>query len=138
MANYYASCRTNYFKVKDEEAFLAAMERVPDIEIDVDAKGVCILGNNPDGAGWPQWTYGEDGGEDIDLEFDLVVAVSEHLQDGEVAIFMESGAEKLRYIVGYAEAINSDGERADVSLNNIYALAADLTDRPEDITTAEY
>ena len=48
---------------------------------------------------------------------------------------MEAGSEKLRYIVGYAEAINSRGERASIGLNDIYKLAENLG---SSITVAEY
>ncbi len=33
MANYEAAARTNYFRVKDSEAFKAAMEELPGIEV---------------------------------------------------------------------------------------------------------
>jgi hypothetical protein len=137
MANYYGNARSNYFRVKDDEAFIDAMENIPSIELIHEENGTfVILGDDPDGAGWPSWAYDEEN--DTDIEIDLPAVVSEHLADGEVAIFMESGAEKLRYIVGYAEAINNKGERREVSLNSIYELAGELTDRPKDITTAEY
>jgi hypothetical protein len=144
MANYYGSCRTNYFKVKDEKAFEAAVEALPDIEfhrsdgaIDAKHEGLyCILGNNADGAGWPTHQYNEK--LDDYNDFDLVSEVYPHLADGEVAIFMEVGAEKLRFLVGYTEAVNNTGERVEVSLLDIYDKAKQLTDRPEDITQAEY
>jgi len=37
---------------------------------------------------------------------------------------MEAGAEKHCYVGGWAVAINSKGERAQVTLHDIYALAA--------------
>ena len=144
MANYYGSCRTNYFKVKDEEAFKAAIESLPDVEchrsdgaIDAEHAGLyCILGNNDDGGGWPSYQYDKE--MDDYVEFDLIDEVYSHLADGEVAIFMEVGAEKLRFLVGYAEAVNNMGEREKVSLLDIYDKAKRLTSRPEDITQAEY
>jgi len=137
MANYHANCRTNYFKVKDDEAFLAAMLEIPGIEVEQNNDdGFVILGNDADGAGWPTYSYDEE--DDNETEIDLPLIVSEHLIDGEVAIFMESGAEKLRYIIGFAEAINSKGERESVSIRDIYSKARKLTDRPMDVTPAEY
>lgn len=137
MANYYAACRTNYFKVKDNDAFEKAMANIPGIDVcDGGDKGFCLLGDDPDGAGWPAWLYDEENGDDIELDIGQVVA--EHLPDGEVAIFMESGAEKLRYVVGYAFAVNNKGEVASVALNDIYELASELTDRPDDVTVCEY
>lgn len=136
MANYIASCRTNYFKVKDSEAFIEEMSKVPNIAVTEEAKGFIILGEDPDGAGWPSFGYDDETEEEY--EIDLPDLVAEHLADGEVAIFMESGAEKLRYIIGQALAINNKGEYRVIGLDDIYTLAQDLTDRPKDITVAEY
>lgn len=138
MANYYAACRTNYFEVKDEDAFIDAMSNIPNIELGVKENGTyCLLGHDPDGAGWPTYSYNEETEEEI--EIDLPVLVSKHLVDGAVAIFMESGAEKLRYVIGYAVAINNRGEQVNVGLSDIYDIArTKLTDRPNDVTTAEY
>lgn len=137
MANYYSSCRTNYFKVKDKAAFELAMSEIPCIEVvHKENDSFCLLGDDPDGGGWPSWMQDEDTEEE--REIDLPLEVSKHLIDGEVAIFMESGAEKLRYIVGYAIAINSKGEQVSLGLNDIYDMGRGLTDRPQDVTIAEY
>lgn len=86
MANYYASCRSNYFAVKSEEAFREWADTVPDIEVNFNSEKFCLLGDNADGAGWPSYRYSEDGdAEDFDLEQEL----SEHLAEGEVAVLME-------------------------------------------------
>jgi len=52
-----------------------------------------------------------------------------------VAIMMEAGAEKCRYINAYALAVNSKGETKEISLDQIYELAQPLG---EHITRAEY
>jgi len=136
MANYYASARSNYFRVKNPEAFMEEMFNVPDITIHGDnEKGFCILVDGGDYGGWPSWALDED---DNEYEVDVPVLVSKHLMDDEVAIFMEAGAEKLRYVTGYAEAINSKGERTGINLFDIYELAAELTDKPENVTHCEY
>lgn len=124
MANYEASCRSNYFNVKDGDAFLEEMSAIPFIEALNTEKGFVILGDCSNGSGWPSWVYDEETDEDI--EIDLPEIVSKHLVDGDVAIFMESGAEKLRYIVGYAEAINNKGERKSINLEQIFELAQEL------------
>ena len=138
MANYYANCRTNYFKVKDNDAFELAMAPIPDIEVIITPGTMeyCILGNNEDGRGWPVWIQGVES--DTEIEIDLPNMVAEHLQDGEVAIFMEVGNEKLRYLNGYATAINNKGERRDIGLNDIYDIAKELTNKPEPISMASY
>lgn len=56
---------------------------------------------------------------------DLVAA---HLVDGDVAVFLEVGAEKMRYLGGIAYAVNSQGESRTVSLEDIYEQAKPLGD----------
>jgi hypothetical protein len=121
MANYYASCRSNYFAVKSEEAFREWADTVPDIEIHFNSEKFCLLGNNADGAGWPSYRCSEDS---EDEDFDLEQELSEHLAEGEVAVLMEVGAEKLRYLVGYATAVSWTGEVGRISIDDVYAKAA--------------
>ena len=138
MANYIASARSNYFRVKDIDAFLTAMERVPDVYVETDKDGSVVLTvQNSDWGGWPSYYYDDENGIEEE-DFDIAELVSEHLEEDSVAILMEVGAEKLRYVVGYAVAINSKGEREDISLMDIYELAAGLTNKPENVTNCEY
>ena len=60
--------------------------------------------------------------------------VAERLTDGEVAVFMEAGHERL-YVVGFAVAINNKFETREVSLDGIYELATELG---PNVTVAEY
>jgi hypothetical protein len=48
---------------------------------------------------------------------------------------MGAGAEKLRYINGWAEAYNNKGEKRAITLGDIYKLAEELG---SEITRAEY
>jgi len=68
-------------------------------------------------------------------EIDFLAELSLHLQPGWVAIIMEAGAEKLRYIAGFAAAVNSKGETREVTIQEIYERAKPLG---EHITQAEY
>lgn len=120
MANYYCSCRSNYFKVKDVEAFKKHMDCFS-VNVHEKEGQFCILGNDADGGGWPTYSYDE-ATENND-EVDFFKEVAEHLTDDSIAVFIEAGAEKLRYIVGYAVAVNSKGEEEFVSLNDIYEAA---------------
>ena len=124
MANYYASCRSNYFNVKDHDAFYEEMSAIPSIEVRNTEKGFAILGDCPNGSGWPSWIYDEETGEETEIY--LPEIVSKHLVDGDVAIFMESGVENLRYVAGYAEAINNKGELKSINLAQIFELAKEL------------
>ncbi len=138
MANYYATARSNYFSVTDEPRFLEDMQTLPDVSVHTrepegeQPRRFCLLADQGDGGGWPCYRETADGeGEDIDIA-DLV---SGHLAAGEVAIFMEAGAEKYRYVSGHAIAINAAGDTCQVGLSDIYELAAQLGDS---VTPAEY
>jgi hypothetical protein len=69
---------------------------------------------------------------------DFISQLSTLLTSESVAIVMEIGYEKLRYLYGFAIAINNRGFIRTISLNEIYDIAVDLTDKPEEITRAEY
>jgi hypothetical protein len=126
MANYNASARSNYFQVKDPDAL---RRELAGLDIDVltddphDERRVVLLSRSEDG-GWPSWRFDEEG--DDDVEVDLAAIIAQHLTDGQVAVLMESGAEKLRFIGGAAVAVNSRGEQVCVSLEDIYERAKNL------------
>jgi hypothetical protein len=132
MANWYGAARSNYFRVKDRAAFEAAMAA---IEIDVweksdDGRRVAICSRGDDG-GWPTYTCDEETNEDI--EIDLPQMLVPHLEDGEIAVLMCAGAEKLRYISGHANAVHSDGRIINLCLHDIYDRAqAEFGVRPTD------
>lgn len=122
MANWYGASRTNYFKVKDAEVFKTFIAQFGSVDlweiVQADETVVYGLGDNGEGY-WPSEIPDDGSGEEIDF----IGAVSEHLADGEVAVFMSSGAEKLRYVTGDAVAIRNDGERLQISIDDIYDLA---------------
>jgi hypothetical protein len=138
MANYYASARSNYFRVKDREQFVEALHGLPVSVVDSTKHegAVCLLGADPDGAGWPAWGYDESISEEFEVNLPQLIAA--HLAEGEIAILMEAGAEKLRYVMGEAVAVNSHGETRSLTLHSIYELAQELTDAPERITACQY
>ena len=133
MANYYGSARSNEFRVKDIDAFKkAAAEINVGVWVDDPAAGlVSAYSEDPDGAGWPSWVYRElpeDAPDDVDeyVEVDLAAFVAPHLADGSVAIFFEAGAEKLRYVVGTALAVNAAGETRSLSLDQMFETAKEI------------
>lgn len=136
MANYYGQARTNYFLVKDAEAFKAEMMNyeVNVIEQDIDGQTAYgIMDADNDGGGL-QWSQFNDDTEDYD---DLVweTIIGNHLRDGEVCVLMETGAEKYRYLSGWAIAFNNKGETRRVDITDIYDLAKELG---TGVTQAEY
>ena len=142
MANYYSAARSNYFKIGRPKEFIEWIKDVPDVVWDTredksdphDLVGMVYV-DNPDGGGWPSWRYNEETGEDEEIDF--FHSLSEFLAPGEVAVFMETGAEKLRYLCGYACAVNDKGEYLEVNLTDIYDRIRDEWGL-ENISTAEY
>ena len=129
MANYYAVCRSNYFQVRDPRAFRARMS----------ALGVDVVptedGHTIFAEGWPSYDPTAEVpdpsqcGEEFDPsagEIDFVQELAKHLQDGEVAILMESGHEARRYVTGQAIAVNAKGQTESIDLADIYEKAVAL------------
>ena len=132
MANYYSSARTNYFRVKDVDAFNAWVKEFEDNDgVEVVSKedtfGFLFDGES----GVPNSRFVNGDYEPLDFMDEL----SEHLADDEVAILHEAGAEKLRYINGFAIAINNKAERRTISLDDIYVHAKELG---KNVTLAQY
>jgi hypothetical protein len=126
MADYNASARSNYFQVKNPDALRRELDG---LEIEVltndaqDPRRVVLLCRSDHGC-WPSSRYDEK--TDDDVEIDLPTILAKHLTDGQVAVLMECGAEKLRFIVGLAVAVNNRGEQVCVSLDDIYERAKHL------------
>jgi hypothetical protein len=136
MANWYGSSRSNYFRVKDHDAFLTWAEgRGLGVFKNREDTGLFAIhgGESTDDGSWPSYDM------EHDTEIDLVAELAQHLPKGQVAVLMEVGAEKLRYLTGAAFAINSKGRVAELTLGDIYRKAARTFHIPEsEITRAEY
>ena len=132
MANYYSSARTNYFRVKDVDAFNAWAKEYEDnyrVEVVDKEDTFGFLFDGESGVLNSRHVNG-------DYEpFDFMDELSVHLADDEVAILHEAGAEKLRYINGFAIAINNKAERRTISLDDIYVHAKELG---KNVTLAQY
>jgi hypothetical protein len=131
MANYYESARTNYFAVKDVEAFKKEIEPLG-LEVVENKDGKLALLSDLE-EGFPYSYYDEEIEDSVEVSWNEIF--KQHLQDEEVAILMGAGAEKLRYISGWAVAYNNKGEQKSVSLDDIYELASSLG---KNVTKAEY
>jgi hypothetical protein len=101
MADYTACMRSNSFKVKDIEAFKKAIEDkqiwMDDIEVIVENGEVTL-------AGYTFIPFNCGDGED----FDFAKFIQEHLVEGEKAVIMEIGHEKLRYLNAIQFIITKD------------------------------
>ncbi len=147
MANYYASARSNYFKVKNDDEFLEFC-RVrglevwsrPCLEENIERTGArkeyaIAPSDQGDGNGWCSGYYDENEQDYID------VALEEELPkflDGSVCVLQECGAEKLRYLTGYAVAIHPDGRVVTVNIHDIYKKAAKAFGKDILITSCTY
>lgn len=115
MANYYAKFRSNYFNVKDRDAFIAWTATLPGLEpvfrtgaFQQNTATLLCDGSMP-------VQNGDD--EEISLTDELAT----HLQDDQVAILMEVGSEGMRYFCGFTIAVNAKGKTIHLSLDDIYS-----------------
>jgi hypothetical protein len=139
MANYVAYARSNYFRVRGEAAFLGWVGTLPGVVArreDGHPERFALLVEDGDDGGWPNWRYDdEQAGEEE--EIDLHAELAGHLADAEVAVLQEVGSEKLRYLVGYAVAVNHRGERLSVSIDDVYERVRQAG-WGDDVSTATY
>ena len=137
MANYTATARSNYFAVKDAEAFKEwCATRGLDVwqgSDDNAARFAIAPGIQSDCGGWPELK-----GDENEPADDLCESLAQHLREGEVAILLELGHEKLRYLVGAATAVHSSGRRIDLTLAEIYTQAREAFGEAAVITEANY
>ena len=125
MANYIATARTSYFRVKDRAAFDAWLATVEYNDLTVletdDPLRVGLNATNGDCAGFYLEFEDEDG-----ESRDLLAELAEHLAEGEVAVLVQSGSEKVRYVSGFAVAVMAEGadgyKTLEVNLDDIYSL----------------
>jgi hypothetical protein len=137
MANYTATARSNYFAVKDAAAF---KDWCADRDLEVwdgsnenAARFAIAPSNDSDTGGWPELLD-----DDCNVTEDLCEALAGHLVDGEVAVLLEIGNEKLRFLIGTATAIHSSGKRIDLTLGEIYTRARRAFGATAVITEANY
>jgi hypothetical protein len=123
MANYYATTRSNYFRVKDATAFEAwCHTRELDFwtkHYDDVGNRYAISANTGDSRGWPYYDAEHDD------DFDLTAELAKHLDASDVAVLIEIGSEKLRFLAGIATAVDHSGRTLCVTLDEIYDRAAD-------------
>lgn len=118
MANYYAAARSNYVRISDREGLEASIGLFGGLETTDDEFGrFAILCEE----GWPGFSLEDE------VEFDPVKHIMPYVCEGEVFVIMETGHEKLRYLVGFATAYcRADDEvlQWGINLSDIYSAAA--------------
>jgi hypothetical protein len=116
MATYTCLFRSNYFRVKDAEAFKTFMGAVG-LRLLTGKDGTFGFVDD-EGGGMPTIRYNEAEDDHEDIEF--VALLAPHLADDQVCVMMEAGWEASRYANGYSVAVNAKGERIDVGIEEIY------------------
>ena len=80
----------------------------------------------------------EDENEEIE-EIDFLGELSLCLEEGQVLVYQEAGAEKMRYVAGVSIAYNHKGECVSMDMNEIYKRAAkEFGVDEKDISRAQY
>ena len=106
MANYYASSRTNYFRVTDEKEYknlfqnLIAESGVYDFTKEIDGVVYHAFG------AYDAVDY-KNGDDDYDFD-EFLNSLQKIIAEDDAFIYMESGCEKLRYITGCAIIVTKD------------------------------
>ena len=132
MSNYIETARSNYFKVKSLSKFKKAISSFDDIKIVKGQNGtITILGM---GETFPDVGYTKNGNEMKNTFSDIV---SKHLTDDSVFIAMGVGYEKMRYLIGWAYAVDNTNTRVYVNTDEIYAKAKKQF-AGKTVTQAEY
>ena len=111
MANYDSWMVTEKtFAVKDPEAFKRELRASEVSEADsCGYDGLCYE-QEPDGRFWlggynaslSTWD------SEKDAEIDIIPIIQKHIKDGEVAIFMSIGQEKLRFVDGFVTVVTNE------------------------------
>ena len=131
MANYIETARSNYFKVKDRAKFEKATRLFGSFTIvEGDDGTIAILGDEE----FPSVAYDKNGNERKKTFSDIV---AEHLTDDSVFVAMGSGYEKMRYIAGWAYAVDNSGNYVAINLDDIYDKAKKRFPGKK-VTTATY
>lgn len=134
MSIMHIAARTNYFRVKDLEAFKAGLAGY-DVEIVTSKRHpdyIALLA--PEGSDFLDHIETEDG----DFQpFNLHEYVWKHLDSDSVVIFMSGYILKDASVSGLAAAYNAKGESRRLDLDDIYTLAKELLSTDIEPTRAE-
>lgn len=113
MASYTCAIRTNYFHVKDEDAFRAFSEKLycneGDVEVweDKDKAGKTVFGFGCCSSLTGILSGFENTDEPDDAYDRLIKGLQEHIIEDDAVIIFESGREKLNYVNGLATVVTS-------------------------------
>lgn len=132
MANYEAKFRSNYFEVTDAKAFQAFCKRHNLELIEKENRFGFLMSNRTEGGFSPNG-WDAEAEEDTDVLGELC----QLLAQGQVAIILEVGNEKMRYLNAQAWVINAEGELKHLDLTDL-AMEAATTLTTADVAGPEY
>lgn len=115
--NYNERSRTNYFKVKDEEALKQFADAIS-AQVDWEGDRAALIAQE----GIPPTMEDEETGDDMEVDFGAEVC--KFLADGEILVLQGSGYEGMRCVTGWATAYDNTGKMVTISIDDIYAKAA--------------
>ena len=140
MANYYETCRTNYFRVIDEGRYqalfnsLTAEDEIHDFTETRDG----VIWHAFGSYSFITFAYIDTDGEeeyDMGLFYDELQDI---LPDGEAFILMGAGYEKLRYVTGYATIVTKDDIKYVNIQDEALKTARDILKNPDWTTEMTY
>lgn len=144
MANYCCAIRTNYFHVKNEDDFRFKMSYLLGCEDSIelwektDEDGKSIFGFGVYGGILGFSDSSSDEFDEVKAYEDFIKYLQESVSDDDAVLILESGNEKMRYVVGTAIVITS----SDIKTINITDLAIekarDILNNPLWKTRCEY
>lgn len=146
MAEYICTTRTNYFHVKDPDAFRAFMGRVygsmdsVSLWQDLDKDGKPVFGFGAHGAisGLKNAEADNDDTLDESAYDELIRGLQEHVAEDDAVILLEAGHEKLRYVTGSATILTC-GDHAHIDLACAAAKkASEMLGNPDWQTKCDY
>lgn len=133
MANYMGMMRTNYFKVKDVEAFNELTNKLSaedNITVEVTDENTCFIGCYS-----PIDYIDENNDYNIDEFYNKL---SKLIADDDAAIFIEIGHEKLRYLIGLVVIVTTNDVKY-LDLSNIaIETAKNMLNNPNWTTKLNY
>ena len=106
--NFECTTRSNYFRVKDEDAFRAFMNTVAGDDLDVWEKHLDGQKLFAFGAYGVIYGVASDDDEDCEEDYDAFLdGLKSHVVEDDAIIIMQAGNEGLRYVVGDATVITT-------------------------------
>ena len=133
MGTYNCTARSNYFRVHDPEKFRQLCEKYDLTMISKEVGKEVRYGFLNEGGDLDPVIYDEGATEPSGNFLD---ELTKHIVPGDVAILMEIGYEKMRYLNGAALAVSSKGIEKNLNIHDIYTELEKLGFK--DFTACEY